>query len=289
MNTETFTRAHIAEAAAAIRQVSHIVPRVGLITGSGLAGLTDEMQKAVAIPYRDIPHFPESTVAGHPGELVLGVLEGVPVIAQRGRIHFYEGYSMQQITLPVRVMRELGAEVLIVTNAAGGLNPDFETGDIMLIRDHINFPGLAGFNPLRGPNDPALGPRFPVMAGAYSPRLRHLAQQVAAELGIELRSGVYVGLAGPTFETPTELRFLRMIGADAVGMSTTSEVVVARHGGMRVLGFSLISNVARPEEIEAALETAGEEVEELHDEVLEAGQRAVPRLMRLIRGVVGRL
>lgn len=286
---DAFTHEDIAAIAAVVRQVAEITPRVGLITGSGLAGLADQVVDAVRIPYRDILHFPESTVPGHPGELVLGRLEGQPIIIQRGRVHFYEGYSMQQITLPVRVMRALGAELLIVTNAAGGLNPDFQVGDIMLIRDHINFPGLAGFNPLRGPNDPALGPRFPLMAGAYSPSLCRLTREVAAEKGIELRSGVYAGLAGPTFETPTELRFLRMIGADAVGMSTTSEVIVARHAGMRVLGFSLISNVALPEEIEAALEAASEEVEEVHDEVLEAGQQAVPRLITLIRGVLRRL
>ncbi len=287
--TEVFTREQIAAAVATIRQATSLTPRVGLITGSGLAGLADEVTDAVRIPYRDIPHFPESTVAGHPGELVLGRLEEQPVVIQRGRVHFYEGYSMQQITFPVRVMRALGAEVLIVTNAAGGLNPEFQVGDIMLIRDHISLPGMAGFNPLRGPNDPDLGPRFPLMAGAYSPRLRRLVEEVAAEQGIRLRSGVYASLAGPTFETPTELRFLRMIGADAVGMSTAPEVIVARHAGMRVVAFSLISNVALPDEIEAAAETAGEEVEEVHDEVLEAGQQAVPRLIRLIRGLLRKI
>jgi purine-nucleoside phosphorylase len=287
--TEVFTREQIADAVAAIRQVTPLTPRVGMITGSGLAGLADEVTDAVRIPYRDIPHFPESTVAGHPGELVLGRLEGQPVVIQRGRVHFYEGYSMQQITFPVRVMRALGAEVLIVTNAAGGLNPEFQVGDIMLIRDHISLPGMAGFNPLRGPNDPDLGPRFPLMAGAYSPRLRRLVEEVAAEQGIRLRSGVYAGLAGPTFETPAELRFLRMIGADAVGMSTAPEVIVARHAGMRVVAFSLISNVALPDEIEAAAESAGEEIEEVHDEVLEAGQQAVPRLIRLIRGLLRKI
>lgn len=287
--TDVHDRAHIEEAARVIHQYTQATPRVGLITGSGLAGLADEVTEAIRIPYRAIPHFPQSTVAGHPGELVVGTLDGMPVVVQRGRVHFYEGYSMQQITLPVRVMRTLGVETLIVTNAAGGLNPSFAPGDIMVIRDHINFTGLAGFSPLRGPNDPGLGPRFPLMAGAYSPRLRRLAHEVARELGFELQSGVYAGLAGPTFETPAELRFLRTIGADAVGMSTTPEVTVARHGGMRVLGFSIIGNLASPDELEAAAERQDEGVMEVHDEVMEAGQQAVPRLQAVIRGVLRQL
>ncbi len=287
--SEIYEHKHIGEATQIIRRHSQITPRVGLITGSGLAGLADDATDATRIPYQDIPHFPRSTVAGHPGELVIGKLDSVPVVIQRGRVHFYEGYSMQQITFPVRVMRALGAETLIVTNAAGGLNPNFAPGDIMVIRDHINFTGMAGFNPLRGPNDPHLGPRFPLMAGAYSPRLRRLAHQVASELGFALQSGVYAGLAGPTFETPAELRFLQMIGADAVGMSTTPEVTVARHGGMRVLGFSIIGNLALPDDIEAAAEAQDEGVLEVHDEVLAAGQQAVPRLQAIIRGVLRRL
>lgn len=287
--TEIYDRKQIEDAAQAIRQFTKTVPRVGVITGSGLAGLADEVASAARIPYGDIPHFPQSTVAGHPGELVLGTLEDVPVVIQRGRVHFYEGYTMQQITLPVRVMRALGAETLFVTNAAGGLNPSFSPGDIMVIRDHINFTGMAGFNPLRGPNDPNLGPRFPLMAGAYTPRLRQLAHQVAGDMALKLRSGVYAGLAGPTFETPAELRFLQMIGADAVGMSTTHEVTVARHGGMRVLGFSIIGNLALPDEIEAATAAQDEGVAEVHDEVLEAGRQAVPRLQAVIRGVLRRL
>lgn len=287
--TETHDRTRIEEAAQAIRRRADTVPRVGLITGSGLAGLADQVAEPTRIPYGDIPHFPQSTVAGHPGELVLGVLEGVPVVIQRGRVHFYEGYTMQQVTLPIRVMRALGADTLVVTNAAGGLNPNFSPGDIMVIRDHINFTGLAGFNPLRGPNDPDMGPRFPLMAGAYSPRLRRLAHELAADLGFALQSGVYAGLAGPTFETPAELRFLQMIGADAVGMSTTPEVTVARHGGMSVLGFSIIGNLALPDEIESAVEAGDDSVMEVHDEVLEAGQQAVPRLQAVIRGVLRRL
>ncbi|MFQ5856945.1 MAG: purine-nucleoside phosphorylase [Anaerolineae bacterium] len=287
--TEVYDREQIEEAAASIRHYTQIVPKVGLITGSGLASLADEATNATRIPYGDIPHFPQSTVAGHPGELVIGRLDSVPIVIQRGRVHFYEGHSMQRITLPVRVMRALGADMLIVTNAAGGLNPSFSPGDIMVIRDHINFTGLAGFNPLRGPHDPDLGPRFPLMSAAYSPRLRRLARQVALDMGFELQSGVYTGLAGPTFETPAELRFLQMIGADAVGMSTTPEVTVARHGGMRVLGFSIISNMALPDEIEVAEEAQDEGVAEVHDEVLEAGQQAVPRLQAVIRGVLRKM
>lgn len=286
---EIYTREQIEEAADVIRQRTEVVPTVGLITGSGLAGLADEVAEATRIDYDDIPHFPHSTVVGHPGELIIGTLAGSPAVIQHGRVHFYEGYSMQRVTFPIRVMRALGVETLIVTNAAGGLNPSFSAGDIMLIRDHINLTGLTGFNPLRGPNDPELGPRFPLMAGAYSPRLRRLAQAVAQEQGIPLQSGVYAGLAGPTFETPAELRFLQLIGADAVGMSTTPEVTVARHSGMRVLGFSIISNLALPDEIEAAVEAQDEGVAEVHEEVLEAGRQAVPRLQALIRGVLGRL
>jgi purine-nucleoside phosphorylase len=286
---ETPSSEQIIAAAEAIRSVTPLTPQVAVVTGSGLAGLADEVQDAVSISYAEIPHFPVSTVEGHPGELVMGHLEGVPAIVQRGRVHFYEGYSMQAITLPVRVMHELGATTLVITNAAGGLNPVFSAGDIMIIRDHLNLTGMFGFNPLRGPNDPDLGPRFPVMAGAYSSRLRRIARQVAEYLGYEIRSGVYAGLAGPTFETPAELRFVRMIGADAVGMSTTPEVTVARHGGMEVVGFSLISNMALPDEIEAQVETSGTEVVEVHDEVLEAGQRAAPRLTAIIRGILRQL
>lgn len=285
---EFHRREDIADAANVIRQRIQLTPSVGLITGSGLASLADEAGNAEQIPYTDIPHFPQSTVAGHPGELVIGELEQVPVVIQRGRVHFYEGYSMQDITFPIRVMQTLGIGTLIVTNAAGGLNPTFSAGDIMVIRDHLNLTGMTGFNPLRGPNDPDLGPRFPLMAGAYGPRLRRLAHGVASEMGITLQSGVYAGLAGPTFETPAELRVLQMLGADAVGMSTTPEVTVARHGGLNVLGFSIIGNMALPDEIEAAVEAqaGGGQAEEVHDEVLEAGAQAVPKLLAIIRGVL---
>jgi purine-nucleoside phosphorylase len=208
--------------------------------------------------------------------LVVGHLEGRPVMVMQGRAHYYEGYSMAQITLPVRVMQALGVKVLIVTNAAGGLNPSFRPGDVMLIRDHINLIGMAGLSPLRGPNLDRFGPRFPDMSCAYDPDLRTMARAVAQEAGIPVHEGVYICLAGPSFETPADIRFLRLIGADAVGMSTVPEVTVARHGGMRVLGLSGISNVAAAE---------GENVAS-HEEVLEAGRVLAPRLETIIRGVL---
>jgi purine-nucleoside phosphorylase len=217
-------------------------------------------------------------VQGHAGALVIGKLGGQVVMAMRGRAHYYEGYSMQQITLPVRVMRELGIESLIVTNAAGGVNVNFRAGDLMLITDHINFVGMAGTSPLRGPNDDSLGPRFPDMTNAYDPALGDLARSAARDLQVELREGVYAMLAGPSFESPADVRFIRMIGADAVGMSTVPEVIVARHGGMRVLGLSLISN---------SLTHGHEKVS--HEEVLAAGKHAVPKLTAIIKGVLARM
>jgi purine-nucleoside phosphorylase len=207
---------------------------VGLILGS--AESQEAAVDADVIPYQQIPGFPESTVEGHIGRLVVGRLAGVPVIIMQGRAHFYEGYSMQEVVFPVRVMQVMGVHTLVVTNAAGGINPAFQAGDLMLITDHINLIGMSGANPLYGPNDPMLGPRFPDMSQAYDPDLRRLAQEAARERAIPLREGVYVGLAGPSFETPADIRFLRIIGADAVGMSTVPEVTVARHGGIRVLG-----------------------------------------------------
>lgn len=255
-------------------------PQVGVILGSGLNPLAEAVESAHALDYTDIPGFPTPTVDGHEGRLIGGLLEGVPVWVMQGRVHYYEGYTMQQVAFPVRVMQVMGIQALLVTNAAGGLNPAFRVGDLMLIRDHINLMGMAGLSPLRGPNDPTLGPRFPDMSQAYDPRLRRLAWGVAEEHHIPIHEGVYVGLAGPSFETPADLRFLRLIGADAVGMSTVPEVTAARHGGMRVLGVSGISNVARME-----AEPAGETS---HEEVLAAGQQIVPRLTMLIRGILAR-
>jgi purine-nucleoside phosphorylase len=276
-----FTREQYQEAADFITgQTSHR-PEVGLILGSGLNPLAEAVEDADVIPYGQIPHFPSPTVEGHVGRLILGHLSGKTIVIMQGRVHFYEGYSMQQVAYPVRVMQVMGIKTLMVTNAAGGLNPAFRSGDLMLITDHINFVGMAGFNPLYGPNDPSLGPRFPDMSKAYDPDLCDLARDVARENGIPLQEGVYIGLAGPSFETPADIRFLRLIGADAVGMSTVPEVTTARHGGVRVLGFSSISNVALAEP------QPGQETS--HDEVLAAGQVIVPRLTTLICGVLARL
>ncbi len=277
MTDEFLTRADYVSAAQFIAQRTQYKPAVGLILGSGLNALADQVMRADRIPYRDVPGFPVSTVEGHAGELVIGELSGKPVIVMRGRAHYYEGYSMQRISLPVRVMRELGVHSLIVTNAAGGVNAAYRPGDLMLIVDHINLVGMAGLNPLRGPNDDSLGPRFPDMSQAYDPHLRDLACQVAREQNIVLHQGVYVMLAGPSFESPADVRFIQMIGADAVGMSTVPEVIVARHGGMRVLGLSMISN------------SLSGHVQVSHDEVLAAGQATVPRVVELIQGILARI
>ncbi len=272
-----------------------IKPQVGIITGSGLSGLAEEVEAPLVIPYEEIAGLPPATVEGHPGRMYLGYLAGKAVVVMQGRSHFYEGSPLERITLPVRVMRALGADTLIVTNAAGGLNEGFKAGDLMLITDHINLVGMAGHSPLFGPNDERLGPRFVDMSEAYDKKLRKIALEVGDELGLELRQGVYVMLGGPTFETPAEIRFLRLMGADAVGMSTAPEVVVARHGGMRVLGISHISNMAvltgsRPKG--SPWEGMGHPVEKeegLHEEVLEAGEKALPKLQALIKGVLGRI
>jgi purine-nucleoside phosphorylase len=230
------------------------------------------------IPYESIPLWPHSTVKGHKGKLVVGNLEKQPVAVLQGRFHFYEGYSLHEVTFPVRVLQALGVKTLIVTNAAGGLNRAFQPADLMLITDHINLLGIAGNHPLVGPNDDELGPRFPDMTTAYDPQLCEQARRAAAKAGFVLREGVYVGLSGPTFETPAEVRMLRMIGGDAVGMSTVSEVVVARHGGMRVMGVSGITNVAN--------DTPAPTKQTTHEEVLETGTKIVPKLSALIRGVL---
>jgi len=277
----TLTRDHFEEAAAVIRRAARVQPRIGIILGSGLSALADAVEDPVSIDYQDIPHFPVSTILGHQGRLVLGMLQGLPVAVMQGRVHYYEGYSMQQVTLPVRVLRHVGVETLVVTNAAGGLNKAFSSGDLMLITDHINLVGMIGANPLRGPNDSTLGPRFLDMSRAYDRGLRRLAAAVAVETGLPLHQGVYVGLTGPTFETPADIRFLRSIGADAVGMSTVPEVIVARHGGMRVLGVSGISNVA--------IDQIDTDAEASHEEVLQAGELLTPRMTTLIKGVLAQM
>jgi purine-nucleoside phosphorylase len=269
-------RRHFEEAAAAIRAHTRHQPRVGLVLGSGLSALAEAVEAADVVAASDIPHWPASTVEGHVGRLVIGRLEGQPVLVQQGRAHYYEGHSMQRVTLPIRVMQLLGLEAVILTNAAGAIHPDFRPGQVMLITDHLNLLGMGGASPLRGPNDSSLGPRFPDMGQVYDRELRQLALAVAAQAGLTLHQGVYVGLAGPSFETPADLRFLRLIGADAVGMSTVPEATVARHGGLRVLGFSGISNAAN---LDGSTITT-------HEEVLAAGQMIVPQLTTLLRGVL---
>jgi purine-nucleoside phosphorylase len=264
------------EIANRIRKQVSIQPRIGMILGSGLGELADSIEKATKIPYNEIPHWPVSTVSGHQGRLVIGQLQGQNVMVMQGRAHYYEGYSMAEVGLPVRVMQRLGVEILIVTNAAGAVNPDLSPGDLMLITDHLNLVGMAGRTPLRGPNLDELGPRFPDMGRAYDRELGALARQVATSNSIHLQEGVYICLAGPSFETPADLRFLRSIGADAVGMSTVPEVTAARHGGTRVLGISGISNKAN---LDGDTLTT-------HEEVLEAGQVIVPKLTALIRGIL---
>ncbi len=252
--------------------------RVLIILGSGLGALADEVADAKRIPYADIPGFARSTVQGHKGQFVIGTLFGVPVAIMQGRMHFYEGYPLWQVTLPVRVARAMGATHMIVTNAAGGINRAFNIADVMLITDHINLVGMAGHNPLIGPNLDEYGPRFPEMTTAYDPELRQRAAQAAQAAGIELRQGVYVCLAGPNFETPAELRFLRAIGADAVGMSTVHEVLVARHAGLRVLGLSGITNVARL--------SADEGAPPSHEEVMQASAQIAPKIFAIVRDVL---
>ncbi len=254
-------------------------PQIGIILGSGLGALATSVESATIIPYNIIKDWPVSTVVGHQGHLVVGKFEGKEIIVMQGRVHYYEGYSMAQVVLPVRVLQRLGIEILIVTNAAGAVNPNYTSGDLMLINDHINLIGMAGLNPLRGPNIDELGTRFPDMSQAYDKALMELARKVAVEEKITLHEGVYICLAGPSFESPADLRYLRIIGADAVGMSTVPEVITARHGGTRVLGLSGISNKANLD---------GESIT-THEEVLEAGQKIAPRLTTLIRGVLRRL
>ncbi|HEX8969441.1 MAG TPA: purine-nucleoside phosphorylase, partial [Chloroflexota bacterium] len=234
----------------------------------------------LTIPFAQIPNFPVSTVSGHAGHLVIGELEGVPVAAMRGRVHFYEGYTLRDVTFPVRVLRRLGAEILVVTNAAGGINESFETGDLMLLTDHLNIMGMAGQSPLIGPDEPELGARFLDMLNAYDLELRTLAQRAATEHGFSLREGVYAMVGGPAYETLAEIRFFQRVGADAVGMSTIPEVIVARHERMRVLGMSAITDMAVGH---AAAHTI------THAEVLAAAERLKPRLTAVVRGVLGLL
>ncbi len=277
MEEKLFRREQFQESAQFILQRTALRPRIALTLGSGLSPLADALTDVVRIPYAEIPHFPCSTVAGHEGKLLVGRLNGQPIITLQGRVHYYEGYNFQEVTYYVRVLREMGVETLILTNAAGGLNPSLQTGDLMLIEDHIFFPGLAGNTPLRGPNDEKLGPRFLPMTRAYDAALLQLAQRVGKQMDIPLRKGIYVSIGGPSFETPAEVRFLRLL-ADAVGMSTAPETIVAQHGGMRVLGLSTITN--------QAIDSVNISVLPTHEEVLEAGQAVAPRLIILLKGII---
>jgi purine-nucleoside phosphorylase len=270
----------IQKTVADVREHTDLEPEIGLILGSGLNPLAESVEDAVTIAFDEIQRFPVSTVQGHQGRLVLGTLEDTPVVVMQGRTHYYEGYSMGEIGLPIRTMRLLGAETLIVTNAAGGLNMTYRPGELMIIRDHINLIGMAGLNPLRGPNLESFGPRFPSMNGAYDAELRETARGIALDAGIPFHQGVYICLAGPSFESPADVRFLRLIGADAVGMSTVPEVITARHSGMRVLGISGITNTLIGEEGAPPPN---------HEEVLEAGEMLVPRLETIVRGVLANL
>ena len=270
------TLSQIDSAAQTIKNQIQIQPLVGIILGSGLNDLADSVQNPVRISYSDLPNFPVSTVHGHAGRFVIGMLEDKPVLVMQGRIHYYEGYTMGQVTLPVRVMQRLGISNMIVTNAAGGVHPDFEPGDVMLITDQLNLMGMSGLNPLMGPNLDEIGTRFPDMSQPYDRAYCDLARKVARDNGLILREGIYAGLSGPSFESPADLRFLRNAGADAVGMSTVPEVIIARHGNMRVLGLSGISNKAN---LDGSTVTT-------HEEVIEAGKVITPKVEKVIRGVL---
>jgi len=276
---DLITMKTIEQAENAIRARIDIQPEIGMILGSGLGDLADSVENAVVIPNAQIPQWPLSTVHGHKGRLVIGELAGIKVIVLQGRTHYYEGYSMGRITLPVRVMQRLGCDKLIVTNAAGAINPDFIPGDLMLINDHLNLIGFGGANPLQGPNMDTFGVRFPDMSQPYDKAFLEMAREACSDAGMSYQEGVYAAIAGPSFETPAELRFLHTIGADAVGMSTVPEVIVARHGGMRVLGISGISNKAN---LDGSTVTT-------HEEVLEAGKILVPKLTKLIHGFLSKL
>ncbi len=274
MTTDTINK--IKESVDYINKKTKDKPEVALILGSGLGVLAEEIKNKTELPYEDIPNFPVSTVKGHAGQLVLGELEGKKVVAMQGRFHYYEGYDMSYITFPVRVMKFLGAETLLVTNSAGGANSHFNVGDFMLIDDHIN---LTGTNPLIGPNEDELGPRFPDMSDTYNDTLIELAERVAVEKGITVKKGVYVGYSGPTYETPAEIKMAQRLGGDAVGMSTVPEAIVANHMGMDIIGVSCITNMA-----------AGILPQPLgHEEVIETTKRVKPKFIELVRGIIEEL
>jgi purine-nucleoside phosphorylase len=272
----TELRQKISEAIKFIRTKTDMKPMIGIILGTGLGGLVKEIKKEIVIDYGKIPHFPVSTVESHHGKLIFGTLSGKKIVAMQGRFHMYEGYNLKQVTFPVRVMKFLGVESLLISNAAGALNPIFQKGDVMIMSDHIN---LLGDNPLIGPNDDELGPRFPDMSEAYSKELIALAEQAALDLKIRVQKGVYVAMPGPNLETRAEYRFLRTIGADAVGMSTVPEDIVAVHMGMRVLGFSILTDECFPDALKPAL----------LKEILKVAMKAEPKMTAIMKEVVKRM
>jgi purine-nucleoside phosphorylase len=276
MLTIAETRQQIQETASFLKARFKTQPTIGIILGTGLGKLAHEIRAEIIIPYEEIPHFPVSTVESHKGKLIIGTLGGKQVMAMQGRFHYYEGYTMQQITFPVRVMKALGIDTLIVSNACGAMNPLFKKGDVMLMTDHIN---LLGDNPLIGPNDNELGPRFPDMSEPYSQQLLKLAEETAIDLKIKVQKGVYVAVAGPNLETRAEYRFLRTIGADVVGMSTVPENIVARHMGMDVLGVSIITDECFPDSLKAVT----------LEEVLAAAGEAEPKMAELLKEFIARL
>jgi len=269
----TDIRDHAVEAADWIQNSVGATPEIGILTGTGLGGVVAAIAAEAELDYRDIPHFPMSTVQSHRGRMMVGTLESKTILAMQGRFHLYEGYSPQEVTFPIRVMQQMGVSKLIISNAAGGLNPAYQTGDLMIIADHIN---LTGTNPLIGPNVDDWGIRFPDMMAAYDKQMIELAETSARDSGFGIRKGIYVGLAGPSLETPAEVRFLQTIRADAVGFSTVQEVIAAVHGRMKVLGLSTITNVHNPDEPEPATV----------DEIIEVAAAAVPNLEKVIRGVL---
>ncbi|GAB6087805.1 purine-nucleoside phosphorylase [Alkaliphilus crotonatoxidans] len=248
-------------------------PEVGLILGSGLGDLADEIEDAVVIDYADIPNFPVSTVEGHAGQLIIGRLEGKMVMAMKGRFHFYEGYTMTEVTFPVRVMQALGVKLLIVTNACGGLNPKLHPGALMIINDHINFMGT---NPLMGKNEPELGPRFPDLSRAYDPQLISLAHEVGNKLAIETFEGVYLAISGPNYFSKAELRMVTRFGADTIGMSTVPEVITAAHGGLKTLGISCVTDMAIPDSLESIS----------HEQVMEVANQTKPKFIKLVKAII---
>ena len=273
-DADEFRRAE--QAAGVVFSRAQLRPRIALVLGSGLGGFADELEDAVRIPYAEIPSFPRSTAVGHAGTLVVGSVAGVAVAAMQGRVHLYEGYSVQQVAFPMRVFGRMGVKAVVLTNAAGGINPGYGQGALVAIRDHIN---LQGQNPLTGPNDDRFGPRFPDMTDAYNPELRRFAIVEAQRLGGGVFEGIYAAMLGPSYETPAEIHYLRTIGADLVGMSTVPEVIVARHMGMEVLAISCVTNMAAG--------ISGEKIN--HDEVLETGERVRGKFLALLRALLPRI